>query len=59
MELKTFLEMPPTLTVIKEGAPSFLYLSMTNNAISYVLVWELDGGERLIYFVSEVFKGRN
>ena len=37
--------------------PLFLYLYVTNDAMSFVLVRELDDNEKQVYFVSRVFRG--
>lgn len=37
--------------------PLFLYLYVTNDAMSSVLVQELDDNEKQVYFVSRVFRG--
>jgi hypothetical protein len=40
-----------------EGSVLFLYLSISDNAMSSVLVQDSLEGEKPIYFVSKVFKG--
>lgn len=40
-----------------EGSPLYLYLSITNESISLVLIQETDKAERHVHFVSKVFKG--
>jgi len=55
--VKTFLSSLPVLHRPSTGAILFLYLSITSNAMSSVLVQASNSGEKPIYFVSKVFKG--
>lgn len=41
----------------KEGISLYLYISVTDNHVSYVLAQALDGVERLVDFVIKVFMG--
>ncbi|XP_072064520.1 uncharacterized protein [Arachis hypogaea] len=52
-ELKTILSAPPILQTPEIGKPLYLYLSITNNAISSVLVTEIGKQEHPVYFVSK------
>src|SRR4030042_1803275 len=55
--VKTFLSIPPVLHRPTPGAILFLYLAISDNAMSSVLVEESESGEKPIYFVSKVFRG--
>ena len=56
-EVKQFLSSPPILVRPKENMTLVLYLSVTDKALSSVLVQDGDEGERPVYFVSKVLKG--
>jgi ribonuclease HI len=56
-QIKSFLSSPPVLQRPSSGAVLFLYLAVSENAISTVLVEESETGEQPIYFVSRVLKG--
>lgn len=56
-KLKTFLGMFFILVHPKEGAYLYLYLSIIDNIMIFVLVQELNEIERPFYIVSKVFKG--
>ena len=56
-ELKTFLAAPPILSRPELGEELSLYLFVTVNALSIVLVREEDKTQRLIYFISKTFQG--
>lgn len=45
------------LTLLKEDSPLLLYLSGTEREMSLVIFQEIDKAERLVYFLSNVFKG--
>nr|XP_025682208.1 uncharacterized protein LOC112783462 [Arachis hypogaea] len=51
--LKQFLSEPPVLQKPKVGEPLYLYLSVTDMAISSVLVAETKSAQRPVYFVSK------
>lgn len=55
LRLKTFL---PTPMILKspERMHAFLNLLQNNDAINFLLIWELDGNEKPIYFVRTAFK---
>lgn len=55
--VKYFLMSPLILTRLREGSPLHLYLSITNLAISSLLVQETDKAERSTSFLSKVFRG--
>ncbi|XP_016198995.1 uncharacterized protein LOC107639951 [Arachis ipaensis] len=52
-DLKTILSEPPILQTPKVGKPLYLYLSVTNHAISSVLVTETEKQQHPVYFVSK------
>ncbi|KAK3026883.1 hypothetical protein RJ639_042010 [Escallonia herrerae] len=53
-ELKTYLSSPPLLSKPFPGEDLFLYLSVTEVAVSAVLVREGDGVQKPIHYVSKV-----
>ncbi|KAK3032953.1 hypothetical protein RJ639_036124 [Escallonia herrerae] len=55
-ELKTYLSSPPLLSKPLFGEDLFLYLSVTEVAVSTVLVREEDGVQKPIYYVSKVLQ---
>ncbi|WJX72831.1 hypothetical protein P8452_56671 [Trifolium repens] len=55
--LKTFLVSPPILTRLEKGNTLYLYLAVSDKALSSALVQEIKGEEKPIYFVSRTFKG--
>ncbi|KAK3022584.1 hypothetical protein RJ639_046189 [Escallonia herrerae] len=55
-ELKTYLSFPPLLLKPFPGENLFLYLSVTEVAVSAVLVREGDGVQKPIYYVSKVLQ---
>jgi hypothetical protein len=56
-KLKTFLASPPILTRPEKGNTLYLYLAVSDKALSSALVQEIKGEEKPIYFVSRTFKG--
>ena len=56
-KVKAFLTSPLVLTCPREWFPLLLYLSVMNQEMSSVFVQEIDKAERLVYFISKVFKG--
>lgn len=56
-QIKSFLSSPPILQRPNKNAILFLYLAISEKAMSIVLVEESETGEKPIYFVSRVFKG--
>lgn len=56
-QVKKFLSNPPVLQRPNPYSILFLYLAISANAMSTVLVEDSEEGERPIYFVSRVFKG--
>jgi hypothetical protein len=55
--LKTFLASPPILTRPEKDNTLYLYLAVSDKALSSTLVQEIKAGEKPIYFVSRTFKG--
>ncbi|KAL0433569.1 UNVERIFIED_CONTAM: hypothetical protein Slati_2691200 [Sesamum latifolium] len=56
-ELKTYLARLPLRVKPSPGETLYLYLSASPQAVSSVLIWEEDGKQLLIYYVSKVFNG--
>ncbi|XP_057739852.1 uncharacterized protein LOC130956943 [Arachis stenosperma] len=56
-DLKQILSKPPILQKPKLGKPLYLYLSITDMAISSVLTTEEDNQQRPVYFVSKSLQG--
>ncbi|WJX58397.1 hypothetical protein P8452_43858 [Trifolium repens] len=56
-KLKTFLASPPILTRPEKGNTLYLYLTVSDKALSSALVQEIKGEEKTVYFVSRTFKG--
>ena len=57
LKLKEYLATPPVLCKSRVGVPLRLYFTVTEWAISSVLVQEHDQVQRSIYFVSKAFQG--
>ncbi|XP_027905968.1 uncharacterized protein LOC114165580 [Vigna unguiculata] len=56
-ELKEYLCRPPVLSRPELGIPLQMYITVTEYAISSVLVQEKEGAQRPIYFVSRLLRG--
>ncbi|KAL2251408.1 UNVERIFIED_CONTAM: Retrovirus-related Pol polyprotein from transposon opus [Sesamum indicum] len=56
-ELKEYLTKPPLLANPKEGETLFLYLPVSENAVSSVLVRDEGGSQNPIYYVSKMLEG--
>ncbi|KAL2230940.1 UNVERIFIED_CONTAM: Gag-Pol polyprotein [Sesamum indicum] len=56
-ELKEYLTKPPLLSNPKEGETLFLYLGVSENAVSSVLVREEGNNQNPIYYVSKMLQG--
>ncbi|XP_074297654.1 uncharacterized protein LOC141628402 [Silene latifolia] len=52
-ELKRYLNTPPLLSKPEPGEPLFLYLSVTEAAVSVVLVREQEGSQHLVYYINK------
>ena len=56
-QLKTFLSSPPVIQKPDAREPIIVYLAVSHEAVSSVLVQEINFAERPIYFVSRVLHG--
>uniref|UniRef100_A0A2N9EE12 Reverse transcriptase domain-containing protein n=1 Tax=Fagus sylvatica TaxID=28930 RepID=A0A2N9EE12_FAGSY len=56
--IKTYLSTPPCLSIPIPGEPLFLYLAVSNHAVSAVLVRELGQQQKPIFFVHVEYKPR-
>ena len=54
LKLKEYLASPPTLCKPLSGTPLRLYFTITDRAISSVIVQDQDHVQRLVYFVNKV-----
>ena len=52
-QLKIYLTIPPLLSKPLEGETIFLYLAVSNNALSVVLVHDIEGKQHPVYYVSK------
>ncbi|RDX65830.1 Retrovirus-related Pol polyprotein from transposon 17.6, partial [Mucuna pruriens] len=57
LRFKVMMASPPILTRSSPGTPLYLYISVSNDAFSAVLVQEKDGEQQPIYFISKVLQG--
>ena len=55
--LKVYLSSPPLLSPSRPGEELYLYLAISQAAVSAALVREEDGSQRPVYFISRVFRG--
>uniref|UniRef100_A0A2N9GY79 Reverse transcriptase domain-containing protein n=1 Tax=Fagus sylvatica TaxID=28930 RepID=A0A2N9GY79_FAGSY len=51
--IKAYLSSPPCLSIPCSGEPLFLYLAISEHAVSAVLVRETNEGQRPVFFVSK------
>jgi hypothetical protein len=51
--IKTYLSSPPCLSIPCSGEPLFLYLTVSEHAVSAVLVQETHEGQKPVFFVSK------
>ncbi|GAU30655.1 hypothetical protein TSUD_31270 [Trifolium subterraneum] len=56
-KLKVFLASPPILTRPEQGKTLYLYLTVSEKALSSALVQEVGGEEKPFYFVSRTLRG--
>ncbi|KAL2235115.1 UNVERIFIED_CONTAM: Retrovirus-related Pol polyprotein from transposon [Sesamum indicum] len=56
-ELKEYLTKPPLLANPKDGETLFLYLGVSENAVSSVLVREETNSQNPVYYVSKMLQG--
>ena len=54
-DLKKYLSSPPLLSLSKSGEELYLYLAISQAAVSTALVREEDRSQRPVYFISHVF----
>ena len=52
-DLKRYLTSPPLLSKPKDGEQLYIYLAVSEGAVSAVLVWEEDGKQFPVYYVSK------
>ncbi|RDY09027.1 Retrovirus-related Pol polyprotein from transposon 17.6, partial [Mucuna pruriens] len=57
LRLKAMMAAPPVLTRPRPGMPLYLYISVSDDAISSVLIQEERGEQRPVYFTSKVLQG--
>ncbi|XP_057452361.1 uncharacterized protein LOC130744188 [Lotus japonicus] len=55
--LKEMLSTPPVLSKPVQGLPLHLYFSVGDHAISSVILQEVDGEQKIVYFVSHTHQG--
>ena len=56
-DLKKYLLSPPLLSPSKPGEELYLYIAVSQVAVSAALVKEEEGIQRPVYFVSKAFRG--
>ena len=56
-DLKKYLSSPPLLSPSKPGEELYLYLAISQAAVSAALVRKEDRSQRPIYFISRAFRG--
>ena len=56
-DLKKYLSSPPLLNPSKPGEELYLYIAVSQAAISVALMREEEGSQRPVYFVSRAFRG--
>lgn len=54
--LKVFLESSPNLTCPIVGSPLYLYLSIIDQKMNYVIVQEINKVDHPVYYISKLFK---
>ena len=54
-DLKKYLSSPPLLSPSKPGEELYLYITVSQVAVSVTLVREEEGSQRLVYFISSAF----
>ena len=55
-DLKKYLSSPPLLNPSKLGEELYLYIAVSQAAVSVALVREEEGSQRLVYFISRAFR---
>ncbi|XP_059436575.1 uncharacterized protein LOC132169575 [Corylus avellana] len=56
-QLKTYLVSPPLLSRAVPGETLYLYLAVSPTAVSAALIWEEEGVQKPIYFISRALHG--
>jgi ribonuclease HI len=56
-QLKSYLVNPPLLSRTIEGEPLYVYLAVSNSAVSSVLIREDQGVQRPVYYTSRALRG--
>ena len=56
-DLKKYLSSPPLLSPSKPGEELYLYIAVSQAAVSAVLVREEERAQRPVYFVNRAFRG--
>ena len=56
-DLKKYLSSPPLLSLSKLGEELYLYIAVSQAAVSVALVREEERVQRLVYFISRAFRG--
>ena len=56
-DLKKYLPSPPLLSLSKPGEELYLYIAISQAAVSAALVREEERSQRSVYFVSRAFRG--
>ena len=56
-DLKKYLSSPPLLKPSRPGEELYLYIAVSQVAVSVALVREEEGSQRLVYFISRAFQG--
>jgi hypothetical protein len=52
--IKAYLSSPPCLSISNPGEPLFLYLAVSDHAVSAILVRELGQEQKPVFFISKV-----
>ena len=55
--MKKYLSSPPLLSPSKPGEELYLYIAVSQSAVSVALIKEKEGSQRPIYFISRAFQG--
>ena len=54
-QFKLYLTKSPLLSTLDEGELLYVYLAISKHAVSLMLLKEVDGDQRPIYFISKIF----
>ena len=55
--MKKYLSSPPLLSLSKSGEELYVYITVSQAAVSATLIREEEGTQRPVYFVSRAFRG--